>query len=147
MPSARDILKFSLSEKFFDQVMVSHRNVVTVGTTYKKCGTLQQELVIKKMDIHLVLYLIHSPLGIWKHRNSFKESTVDCIKIDSPPNLSEKERGVKRGEGTVLNLSKLLLTSFQDVGACSSKAMLSALHLLFSQKAAYPRIFLQLKYF
>ena len=96
MPSARDILKFSLSEKFFDQVMVSNRNVVTVSTTYKKCGTLQQELVIKKMDTHLVLNLIHSPLGIWKHRNSFKESSVDCVKIDSPPDLSEKREGSNR---------------------------------------------------
>lgn len=42
------------------------------------------------------MYLIHSLLGIWKHGYSLKESTVDCVKVDSPPNLSVKI-GVKQG--------------------------------------------------
>ena len=51
MPSTPDILKFSLSEKFLYQVMVSHRNVVAISSSYKECGTLQEGLVIKK-DIY-----------------------------------------------------------------------------------------------
>ena len=90
------------------------------------------------------MYLIHSPPGIWKHGYSLKESTVDCVKVDSPPNLSVKI-GVKQGgfwsSMTIDN------TWFPDVDACSSKATLSALHPLSSQKAACPQIFWQLNHF
>ena len=71
MPSSGNILKFCLSEQFFDQIVISNRNVVAISTSYENCGTLKREINIER-DIFLnQTYLIHSPLGIWKHRYSF----------------------------------------------------------------------------
>ena len=61
--------------------------------------------VTKRINCFIILDLIHNPLGIWKHRNCLKEGAMDCVKVDSPSNLSEKTRGQT---GRFLNLLKIL---------------------------------------
>ena len=41
MASTSNIFELSLGEELFDQVMVSHRNVIAVGPSYEECGALQ----------------------------------------------------------------------------------------------------------
>ena len=87
MASASNIFELSLGEELFDQVMISHRNVIAVSPSNEECGTLQYSR-FSNLILKCHMYLILRPIRIREHRYGFQECLVNCVKVDPPSNFS-----------------------------------------------------------
>ena len=113
MPGTRNILKFCLSEKFFDQVMVSHRNVVAICAAYKKCGTLQTRKGHPKKEYSCIQYTSYTaPWGSGNTEIVSRKARWIASRLILHP-ISLKRAHVKQSGGSVLFYILSLIPGFR----------------------------------